>query len=140
VFRLNASHGSHQEHAARVQRLRARATEMGVQVATLMDLQGPKIRLGRFEGGGCVLEKDSSFTITTRDVLGNCELGSTTYAEFAKDVKPGDAVLLADGSIRLQVVDTDGVSVRCRVIMGGRVSDRKGINLPTVEVTAPSLT
>lgn len=140
VFRLNASHGSQADHAARVKRVRATAEELGLHIAILMDLQGPKIRLGKFEGGGCVLSTDSIFTITTTDILGNADRASTNYADFANDVKKGDCVLLADGSIRLEVLDTDGVSVRCRVVAGGPISDRKGINLPGVEVSAPSLT
>src|SRR5438094_1653674 len=140
VLRLNASHGTQAEHRARVKRVRDIADEMGVTIAILMDLQGPKIRLGEFEGGGCKLKTNSTFTITTRDTPGNADCASTGYAKLAEDVKPGDLVLIADGTVRLQVLETDGVSARCRGLAGGRVSDRKGINLPGVEVSAPSLT
>ena len=140
VVRLNASHGAHADHAVRIQRVRAMAAAMNVHVAILLDLQGPKIRLGRFEGGACVLKTGSLFTITVAETLGNAERASTTYGNFAKDVKRGDSVLLADGSVQLQVIDTDGVAVQCRVIFGGPVGDHKGINLPGVAVSAPSLT
>ncbi|MGH7932011.1 MAG: pyruvate kinase, partial [Candidatus Binataceae bacterium] len=140
VFRLNASHGTQADHGDRIQRIRSTAGAMGVHAAILLDLQGPKIRLGQFEDGGCMLATDSVFTITVKEVLGNPERASTTYRGFAKDVAQGDRVLLADGSIQLRVLDTDGTSVRCRVISGGPISDNKGINLPGVKITSPSLT
>lgn len=141
VFRLNASHGVQDDHARRIQAVRAASTELKRNVGILLDLQGPKIRLGTFENGGCTLENGARFTITTnKQVVGNCEICSTGYAEFARDVKPGDQVLIADGSVELRVVQTDGVAAVCEVVSGGRVSDRKGINLPGVEVSTPSLT
>jgi pyruvate kinase len=140
VFRLNASHGTWTEHSSNIQRVRQIADQMGREPAILLDLQGPKIRLGTFEGGGCMLETGSPFTITVKKVLGNRRFASTDYGDFAKDVKPGDSVLLADGSIELLAVESDGISVRCRVISGGPIADRKGINLPGVKVAAPSLT
>jgi pyruvate kinase len=140
VFRINASHGKWTEHASGIRRIRETADVMGLEAAILLDLQGPKIRLGRFEAGGTILETGSSFTITVNDILGNRERASTDYGDFAKDVKPGDCVLLADGRLRLEAIESDGVSVRCRVASGGPISDRKGINLPGVKVTAPSLT
>jgi pyruvate kinase len=140
VFRLNLSHGVHEEHGARIETVRRIAAESGRQVGILLDLQGPKIRLGNFENGGCVLHAGGIFTITTEEVLGNEHIASTSYVNFAKDVKPGARVLLADGSVELRVLDTDGVRVRCEVVTGGPIADRKGINLPGVEVSTPSLT
>ena len=140
VFRLNASHGTQQEHAARIQAVRALEAELKVHVGILLDLQGPKIRLGQFEGGGCVLETGQEFVITTEPVLGNCQRASTSYADLAQDVKTGDTILLADGSVRLRVIDADGVSARCDVLTGGPISDRKGINLPGVKLSTPSMT
>jgi pyruvate kinase len=140
VFRLNASHGSAEEHRGRVQTVRELAAERGVHIGILMDLQGPKIRLGQFEGGGCELKAGSRFTITTEPVMGNCDRASTGYSAFARDVKPGDRVLLADGAVELRVLSTDGVAAVCEVISGGPVSDRKGINLPGVQVSTPALT
>lgn len=140
VFRLNASHGTQAEHAAGIAKIRKLAAETGRWAGILLDLQGPKIRLGKFAGGGCALEDGSVFTITTEPVLGECKRAGTTYAGFAADVKPGDRVLLADGAIELRVLETDGTSVRTRVISGGPISDHKGINLPGVMVNLPSLT
>lgn len=140
VFRLNASHGTQQEHLARIRKVRALSAELDIHAGILLDLQGPKIRLGQFSGGGCTLPTGGIFTITTEPVLGNCERASTSYKDFARDLKPGDRVLIADGSVELRVLDTDGTEARCEVITGGAISDRKGINLPGANVSTPSLT
>ena len=140
VFRLNASHSTQAEHAGRIAAIRQAAAELGRPASILLDLQGPKIRLGRFAGGGCTLETGSQFTITAEPVLGDCRRASTTYAGFAADVRPGDRVLLADGSIELGVLDVTGPAVRTEVICGGPIRDHKGINLPGVAVSLPSLT
>jgi pyruvate kinase len=139
VFRLNASHGLQEDHARRMQMVRELAAEIGVHAGVLLDLQGPKIRLGTFENGGCVLETGSQFRITTEQIVGTCDRASTTYKDFVKDVHPGDRVLLADGSLELRVVDKHGQDAICQVVSGGRISDRKGINLPGVQVSAASL-
>ena len=140
VFRLNTSHGTWDDHLAHIANVRAAAAELGVQAGVLLDLQGPKIRLGTFEGGQCELQTGGIFCITTEKVLGTSALASTSYSQFAKDVKSGDRVFLADGSVELRVIDTDAVSARCEVIVGGCLSDHKGINLPGVELSTPSLT
>ncbi|MBK7928093.1 MAG: pyruvate kinase [Bryobacterales bacterium] len=140
VFRINASHGSAPEHAARIDAVRTAAHAAGKPCGVLLDLQGPKIRLGRFEGGGCVLETGQEFTITTEQVTGNCQVASTSYADFARDLRTGDRVLLADGAIELKALASNGVAVKCTVVNGGRISDRKGINLPGVKLSTPSLT
>src|SRR5438067_3382003 len=121
VFRLNASHGSQDENAGRLDAVRAAAREARVNIGTLLDLQGPKIRLGRFENGGCLLQAGSIFTITTERVLGTCERACTGYARFAQDVQQGDRILLADGAIELRSLATDGVSVRTEVVTGGPI-------------------
>jgi pyruvate kinase len=140
VFRLNASHGSPDEHAGRIDAVRAAAREAKAHVGILLDLQGPKIRLGRFEDGGCTLEAGAHFTITTEQLMGSCERASTGYTRFARDVQPGDRILLSDGAIELRALETDGTSVRTLVVNGGPISDHKGINLPGVKVSIPSLT
>jgi pyruvate kinase len=140
VFRLNASHGTHDEHAARIRAVRDAAAEAGRHPGILLDLQGPKIRLGRFENKECVLHTGATFTITTQPLIGNCEVASTGYANFARDIKPGDRILLVDGSVELRAIASDEVSVRTVVVNGGRIGDHKGINLPGVEVSIPSLT
>jgi pyruvate kinase len=139
VFRLNASHGSHEDHGKRIKKVRELANEYKRYPGVLLDLQGPKIRLGTFKDGRQVLKDGSIFTITTEEVEGTSEIASTTYSDFAHDVKPGNSVLLADGTLSLQVIETNGVAVRCRVVTGGIISDRKGINLPGVKVSTPSL-
>jgi len=140
VFRLNASHGSAEERGARVSTVRAVAAKRGNQAAILLDLQGPKIRLGKFAVENCGLENGAEFVITTEPVLGNCERASTTYTNFARDVKPGDRVLLCDGAVELRAIGSDGTQVRFQVISGGSVGSNKGINLPGVRVSTPSLT
>ena len=121
--------------------VRAMAGELGIHAGILVDLQGPKIRLGTFAGGGCILEAGNEFLITTEPgVTGSAERATTSYQDFARDVKSGDPVLLADGSVRLKVLSTDGVAARCEVVSGGPISDRKGINLPGVALSTPSMT
>jgi pyruvate kinase len=135
VFRLNASHGTKEQRQEWIGLIRS----LG-RAGILLDLQGPKIRLERFEGGGCRLENGAIFTITTESLLGNAERASTSYSEFARDVRPGDPVLIADGAVRLRVLETDGIAARCFVEEGGLVGDRKGINLPGVPLSTPSVT
>jgi len=139
VFRLNASHGSQDDLARRIRAVREMAAEYKSYAGILLDLQGPKIRLGTFKDGPLELHEGATFTITTQKVEGTAELASTNYPDLARDVKPGDPVLLADGSVELRVVATDGVAVRCMVLSGGEISDRKGINLPGVAISTPSL-
>src|SRR3954469_15545345 len=139
VFRLNASHGTQDDIARRVKNVRELAKDADRHVGILLDLQGPKIRLGTFKDGPYVLEDGATFTITTQAVEGNGQIASTTYPELARDVKPGDPILIADGTVQLRVVATDGVAVRCAVEHGGKISDRKGINLPGVTVSTASI-
>ena len=141
VFRLNASHSTQEQQQRRIHEIRAALAKAGRKhTAILVDLQGPKIRLGSFEGGGAELQTGAEFTITTEPVTGTAERASTSYADFARDVRPGNRILLADGSIELRAIASDGVAVRTAVVSGGRISDRKGINLPGVRVSSPSLT
>ena len=140
VFRLNASHGTWDDHLARIGSVRTTAAELGVPAGILLDLQGPKIRLGTFENGHCELHTGGIFSITTEKVLGSSSMASTSYSHFAQDVKPGDNVFLADGSVELKVLATDAVLARCEVVVGGFLSDHKGINLPGVQLSTPSLT
>ncbi len=140
VFRLNASHGTREEDEARVAAVRCAARANGIHGGILLDLQGPKIRLGKFQGGSCTLVNGATFTITTEQIVGDCETASTGYAHFAEDVKPGDRILLADGAVELRAIATDGVAVRTEVVAGGVIGDHKGINLPGVAISIPSLT
>jgi pyruvate kinase len=140
VFRLNLSHGSHDEHRENFTRVRAAAATLGEQIAVLADLCGPKIRVGKFAGGAVTLTLGEAVTVTTRDVLGGPGLVPSQYAALARDVRPGDHILIDDGLLELRVVATDGTDVRCEVVTGGLLKDRKGMNLPGVAVSSPALT
>ena len=127
--RINMSHGSQEEHAENIRRARAAAQLMNRPLAVLVDLSGPKIRTGRLKGGRPVqLQTNQTFTITTRDVEGDAVEVSTNYSGIARDVKPGARVLLDDGLIELHVERTTDTDVVCRVVNGGQLSERKGIN------------
>ncbi len=140
IARLNFSHGTHEEHLQKIQRIRKVAKKLGKPVAILQDLQGPKIRIGTFEHPPILLNPGDLFTITTDDVPGNENIVGTTYKNLPKDVRPGDYILVNDGLIKLKVQQTSDVDVFCEVINGGSLYDRKGINLPGVKISEPSLT
>ncbi|HUT33296.1 MAG TPA: pyruvate kinase [Planctomycetota bacterium] len=141
VFRLNFSHGTHAEHATRVERIRRLAKRLRANVCVLQDLQGPKIRTGRLEGGGpVVLKPGTRLTITTRPLVGNAECVSTSYRALPRDVHPGDRVLLDDGLLELRVLSKRKDEVHCEVVVGGPLGEHKGINLPGVLVSAPAMT
>lgn len=139
VARMNLSHGSYEVHEEVYANVRRAAADAGQPVAVLVDLQGPKIRLGKFENGPHELAVGDIFTITTEDVLGTKELVGTTFKGLPQDVKPGDFLLIDDGKVKVRVVDTDGVRVRTEVVVAGPVSNNKGINLPGVAVNVPAL-
>jgi pyruvate kinase len=139
VARLNLSHGERAVHEQAYWNVRRASDATGRPVGILVDLQGPKIRLGRFTDGPHVLEPGDVFTITTEDVPGTREIASTTFPRLAADVAAGDTLLIDDGKVRLRVLETDGVRVRTEVVEGGSISDNKGINLPGVAVSAPAL-
>jgi pyruvate kinase len=139
VARLNFSHGTHAEHEARFQRVRKVAEETGRAVGVLADLQGPKIRLGKFADGPVELVAGDEFTITTEDVAGDRSLCGTTYKGLPGDVSQGDPILINDGNVALRVIEVDGPRVRALVVEGGVVSDHKGINLPGAAVNVPAL-
>lgn len=140
VARLNFSHGDHDDHRETYRRIRAAEARVGRPVAILQDLQGPKIRLGKLDGALSLLEGEEVILAGKNDFLGVRGRFPTTYPQLARDVRPGETVLLADGRVSLEVVDTDGEEARCRVVMGGEISSNKGINLPGTEISAPSLT
>lgn len=140
VARLNLSHGTHDDHEELLGTIRAVAQESGRGVGVLADLQGPKIRLGRFASGPVTLIHDARFTITTEDVPGDQSICSTTYAGLTGDVSPDDLILIDDGRVTVRVVEVDGPCVVTRVVEGGVVSDHKGLNLPDAKVSAPALT
>jgi pyruvate kinase len=140
VARLNMSHGEHAVHEEVYRHVRAASAATGRGVGILADLQGPKIRIGRFAEGPVRLTLGDEFTITTDDIPGNRKEVSTTYKGLPGDVKPGDTVLIDDGRVALEVVDVDGPRVRTSVVVGGMISNNKGLNLPGVAVSVPALT
>ncbi len=139
VARMNLSHGSYADHERVYEMVRAAADAAGRGVGILVDLQGPKIRLGNFPGGPVVLEPGAQFVITTEDVPGDITMCSTTYSGLPGDVSPGDLILVDDGKVTLEAVEVDDVRVVTRVVEGGRVSDHKGLNLPGVAVSVPAM-
>ncbi|MBT1709334.1 pyruvate kinase [Fulvivirgaceae bacterium PWU5] len=139
VFRLNFSHGKHEDHLKVIQFVREINKEMGTTVSLLQDLQGPKIRVDEMEPG-IIIEPGQELTITTRDLVGNRELVSTSYKNLPNDVATGDTILVDDGKIELKVKEVRGGDVITEVVYGGPLKSRKGINLPFTKVSAPSLT
>jgi pyruvate kinase len=141
VARLNFSHGTHEQHAAVIDRLRKVANELNRSICILQDLQGPKIRTGRLASGAPVaLKKGQRVTITPNDIVGTSEIISTTYQDLARDVKPGERILLSDGKIELLVQQVGEGEVVCEVLNGGMLGENQGINLPGTNVSIPSLT
>ncbi|MEI8250770.1 MAG: pyruvate kinase [Synechococcus sp. ELA057] len=142
TFRLNFSHGDHSEHATRIATIRAVAHELGVHIGILQDLQGPKIRLGRFAGGPITLAKNDPFTITSREVSCNQEIATVTYDRLADEVTAGSRILLDDGRVEMLVesVDQPGQTLHCRVTVGGVLSNNKGVNFPDVQLSIRALT
>lgn len=140
VFRLNMSHGDYDFHTNAYRHIRRLSEEKGLPTAILADLCGPKIRVGKFPGGSITLAPGAQVKVTTRDVEGHAGLIPSLYAGLADDVRTGDRILLDDGAIELKVGAVRGDEVHCKVIHGGVLRDRKGINLPGVNVSAPSLT
>lgn len=140
VARLNFSHGTWEQHAARISTIREQSDAAGKPIAILQDLQGPKIRTGLLKEGEVRLEDGAQFTITTEETGGDAQRVSTTYQELPQDVQAGDTILLADGLLELRVEDVRDRDVVTRVVHGGPLGEHKGINLPGVQVSAPSMT
>ena len=139
VARLNLSHGGYEEHQNRLDLVRAEAARVKKSVAIMVDLQGPKIRLGRFENGPHELMRGDIFTITTDDIAGDKSRVSTTYKGLPGDCKAGDLILIDDGKVTVQVIEVKGRDVITKVIEPGFVSNNKGINLPGVAVSVPAM-
>lgn len=140
VMRLNFSHGDFAEHQGRIDALKKVQKDFEYPVAVLQDLGGPKIRIGKFKNGLTVLKEGATFTITTEDILGDENKVSINYPLFPKEVKVGDAVLLHDGKKKLEVVAIKGKEVKCKVIVGGEIKDRRGVNLPDSDLSVSALT
>ena len=137
VARFNFSHGSHAEQLGRLKQLRAIREEMNMPVAALMDTKGPEIRLKEFAQGKVELKVGQDFTLTTRDVVGDEKQVSITYKDLPKDVSEGTHILIDDGLIEMQVKKVTDTDIVCHVINGGKVSNKKGVNVPNVELSMP---
>jgi pyruvate kinase len=141
VCRLNFSHGAYEDHAKVVQTIRELNDETGLNVAILADLQGPKIRTNDMENNGVELITGKEVLIVTEKVLGTAEKFSINYAQLPADVKPGERILLDDGKLALEVVSTDGkAEIVAKVVHGGILSSKKGVNFPNTRISMPSLT
>jgi len=140
VCRLNFSHGTHDEHAALIKDIRAVSGRLGLPIAILQDLAGPKIRTGKLKDREFVtLETGAAFVLTSRDVPGSDSEVGLTYADLPHNVRSGDAILLADGAMELKVDSTTDTDVKCTVVNGGPLGSNKGINLPARSINAPIL-
>ena len=140
VARLNMSHGDYQEHGARIERLRRLREEKNLPVGIMLDTKGPEIRLGKFQGGKVELNAGQSFTLTTRELLGDATRASISYAGLPGDVAPGQHILLDDGLIDLKVARIEGEQIVCQVENGGSIGDRKGVNVPGAQIGLPAIT
>jgi pyruvate kinase len=139
VARMNLSHGSHEVHAEIYKTVRKASADAGKAVGIFVDLQGPKIRLGRFKDGPVKLEKGATFKITTEEIEGDVNICGTTFKGLPADVRPGDVLLIDDGKVRLRATETSSTTVTTVVEIAGEVSNNKGINLPGVAVNVPAL-
>lgn len=140
VIRLNFSHGDFNEHQIKVDNVRKASKKTGIPVAIMQDLGGPKIRIGEFEKGVIVLEEGQKFTLTTDKIIGNEERVSVNYKPLPKEVKKGGFILLHDGKKKLEILDIKGNDVICKVIVGGEIKNKRGVNLPGAYLSISSIT
>ena len=139
VARFNFSHGDYEEHKGRYDKVRALSKELDLPIACMLDTKGPEIRLGEFKNGVEKLTTGQKFTLTSRSVEGTNEICSVTYKELPHDVKPGGRIMLDDGLIELLVEKVEDTRISCVVLNGGPISDRKGVNVPNVDLSMPYL-
>jgi pyruvate kinase len=141
VFRLNFSHGRHEDHQEVIERIVELNKEFNAHTSILADLQGPKLRTGLMQNNGIQLEEGKSINVTCEDVIGTTELISVTYEYLASDLRAGEFILIDDGKLELQVEEVlNEKTIRCKIISGGTLSSKKGFNLPDTRISLPSLT
>ncbi|MGD0152583.1 MAG: pyruvate kinase [Thermacetogeniaceae bacterium] len=140
VARLNFSHGTHEEHAARLATLRYAAAELDKTLAIMLDTKGPEIRIGMLQGGKANLRDGARVTLTTEEIVGNERRISVTYKGLPQAALPGSTILLADGNIGLKVLESHDPDVLCEVLFGGELTDQKGVNLPGIHLDLPAVT
>ena len=139
VARFNFSHGTHEEHKARIDAVRAASKRTGIPVGLMLDTKGPEIRLGLFKNGAIQMEQGKEFILTARDVEGTEEISSMNYKELPRDVKPGDHILLSDGLVNLEVTRVDGEDIHTVILNSGKMSDRKRVAVPGVAINLPAV-
>ncbi|MBR4890178.1 MAG: pyruvate kinase [Clostridia bacterium] len=137
VARINFSHGTHEYHKETIDLFRSVRDELGVPAAVMLDTKGPEIRLGTFKNKSVILETGKTFTLTTNDLVGDEDKVSITYKNLPSQLSNGDKVLIDDGRIHLEVVSVNDTEINCKVISGGEVSDKKGVNIPNVHLDIP---
>ncbi|NLG32736.1 MAG: pyruvate kinase, partial [Syntrophomonadaceae bacterium] len=139
IARLNFSHGTHAEHKKRIETIRTTALENNKIIAIMLDTKGPEIRTGQLENGRIYLESGQTFTLTTRDIVGDETRVSVNYSNLPQEIAKGTEILLADGLIRLQVEQIENTDIICRVLNGGELTSKKGINIPGARIKLPFL-
>ena len=140
VARLNFSHGTQDEHLKKIKTIRQIAERLEKTVSILQDLSGPKIRVGKVKEGGAELKKGEQFFLTNREIIGDEQGASVNDATLLGEVRPGDSILLSDGTIELRVLESNGQNVQCRIIVGGILTSQKGVNFPTRSILASAFT
>ena len=140
IARLNFSHGTKEEHAARIAMIRRAGEKLDVPVGILLDTKGPEIRTGKMQNNSVSLKEGGTITLTTDEMEGTSSMISITYQQLPQEVKPGDAILIDDGILRLQVENIHDNRIECRIIVGGELRSNKGVNVPGVRVNLPALT
>ncbi len=140
VARLNFSHGDFEEHGNRIKTIRQASEELGKSIAILLDTKGPEIRTGKLKEEPIELEQDEFITLTTEEILGDKDRLSITYKELPGDVEVGSTILIDDGLIGLTVVDIQGTEIKCRIVNGGTIKSKKGVNVPGVNISLPGIT
>ncbi len=140
VARLNFSHGTHEQHAQRIERLRRIAHRLGEPLTILQDLQGPKIRVGKIENDGIILNKGDHLTLTTEPLVGKAGIVSVDFPNLPDVLKPGNRILLSDGQMELQVVQVRSKEIDTKVVLGGKLTSNKGVNLPGAALDIPCFT
>lgn len=139
VARLNMSHGNHDEHQVRIDRIRKVSEELGIPVAILVDTKGPEVRVRDFEEGSVTLKNGDKFSFVTYDVLGNSERVSITYKDLPDDIEVGSKILVDDGNLEFRVDEVTDEEIKCTVMLGGKISNKKGMNFPNVTLNIPYL-
>lgn len=140
VARLNFSHGDFEEHGGRIKTIRQASAELGKSIAILLDTKGPEIRTGKLKEEPLELEQDELITLTTEEILGDKDRLSITYSDLPNDVEAGSTILIDDGLIGLTVLEVQGTEIKCRIVNGGTIKSKKGVNVPGVNISLPGIT